>query len=269
MNNEENNENILRRAAVADCLSARISENTAAQQVDLIQWIFRHVSVPPGSRVLELCCGTGAQTIPLIERVGDSGRVVAVDVSRKALDTVDCKVGPERRECLSAIETNLDDLANALLRSGDPRGFNLAFCAYGLYYSKNASQVLDVMKERLSPSGRLVVVGPFGPNNEALFKFLEERGVTISDYVRYTSQDFMWKEVIPWATVNFNTVRIKVLVNPVRWDSAQNVLSYWQNSTFYMAERLAAVQMGLEEHFRGQPEFVNKKWIMLMEACNE
>lgn len=264
-----NNENILRRAAVADCLSARISENTAAQQVDLNQWIFRHVRVTPGAKVLELCCGTGAQTIPLIERVGDSGVVVVVDVSRKALDTVDSKVSTEKRGRLSLIEANLDDLASALQCNGDPRGFDLVFCAYGLYYSKNVGRVLDVVKERLSPTGMLVVVGPFGPNNEALFKFLVERGVTISEYVRYTSQDFMWKEVVPWATVNFNTVRIKVLVNPVRWQSAQNVLSYWQNSTFYMAERLTAVQAGLEEHFRRQPEFVNEKWIMLMEARHE
>lgn len=262
-------EKILIRAALADCLSTRIDENVTAQQVDLNQWIFNHVAVPSGGRVLELCCGTGAQTVPLVERVGDAGQVLAVDISRQALDTVAGKVLGNMRARLSLLEAGLDNLAGALQGSGDPRGFDLALCAYGLYYSKDTHRVLAVAAERLKPTGALVVVGPFGPNNGALFRFLEECGVPIPEYVRYTSQDFMWKEVMPWATLNFNTVRIKILVNPVRWQSVQNVVSYWQNSTFYIAERLANVQTALQEHFHNHAGFVNEKWIMLMEARHE
>ncbi|MFA6568255.1 MAG: class I SAM-dependent methyltransferase [Victivallales bacterium] len=262
-------EKILERAAAADCLSMRITENVAAQQVDLNNWIFSNINVSNGSKVLELCCGTGAQTSHLVERVGNTGRVVSVDISRKALDSIMGKTLPEYKSRLTLIESSLDDLSGALKGSGgNMDGFDMVFCAYGLYYGKDARSVMNAAMERLKPDGSMVIVGPFGPNNGALFSFLEQQQVKIPEYVRHTSQDFMCTEVIPWATVNFPLVKIRRLVNPVCWQSAQNVISYWRNSTFFDVERLPQVQAGLEEHFRTTPEFRNEKWIMLMEACH-
>jgi ubiquinone/menaquinone biosynthesis C-methylase UbiE len=262
-------EKILERAAAADCLSMRITENVAAQQVDLNNWIFTNVNVADGSKVLELCCGTGAQTAHLVDKVGETGKVVAVDISRKALDTIWEKTPFGLKSRLTLIEAGLDDLPAALQGAvGNIDGFDMVFCAYGLYYSKDAKNVMATAMKRLKPTGSMVIVGPFGPNNGALFSLLEQHKVKISEYVMHTSRDFMWTEVIPWATVNFPSIRIRTLVNPVHWHSAQNVISYWKNSTFFDADRLPQVQAGLEEHFRTQSVFTNEKWIMLLEACH-
>lgn len=51
------------------------------------------VAVRPGMQVLEVGCGTGRVTVDLglCERVGDSGRVVALDPSRTLLDRLEAK----------------------------------------------------------------------------------------------------------------------------------------------------------------------------------
>ena len=41
----------------------------------------------------------------------------------------------------------------------------MAFCAYGLYYSDAPESLLGILRDRLKDDGRIVVVGPFGPNN--------------------------------------------------------------------------------------------------------
>ena len=70
------------RATQSELLEQRIAENSASQQVDLATWIFERVHVKPGEKVLELCCGTGGQTLTMLERVGDNGHVTALDISR-------------------------------------------------------------------------------------------------------------------------------------------------------------------------------------------
>ena len=250
------NETIHARAASSDCLTQRIAENSAGQQTDLVEWIFERVPIPENADILELCCGTGAQTIRLAET---RGSVTAIDVSGKALETMLARLSPDQRERVKGVEASLDAVSEALPASA----FDLIFCAYGLYYSSDPVRTLDTVRQWLRPGGEIVVVGPFGPNNGALFEILERCGVAIPAYVKYTSQDFMTAAVLPWAGCHFETTQMHTLMNPVLWDSAEKILNYWQNSTFYAEDLRAAVEQALADFFRREKTFVNEKWIML------
>jgi ubiquinone/menaquinone biosynthesis C-methylase UbiE len=254
------------RAIQAELLEQRIAENSASQEIDLATWIFDRVTVQTGDRVLELCCGTGGQTLPLLHRVGNSGTVVALDISRKALDTLAAKAGENSRETLKLIESSLENFSSLLRQIGlQPQSFDLVFCAYGLYYSADARETLIEARSWLKPDGRIVVVGPFGPNNQPLFDLVRASGGTIAEPVTYSSERFMLQTVLPWAARNFAATSVHTMVNPVRWDSPERVLNYWQNTTFYDPEKRAAFEQLLQQHFAGQKTFVNEKWVMLLE----
>jgi len=153
------------RATQSELLEQRIAENAAAQEIDLPKWIFERVKVSPGDQVLELCCGTGGQTLPILDRVGDSGRVVAIDISRAALDALTSKAGA-RSSRLTCVETSLESFSSALTAAEIRDGFDLVFCAYGLYYSADALRTLREARSKLRAHGRIVVAGPFGPNKQ-------------------------------------------------------------------------------------------------------
>jgi hypothetical protein len=114
----------------------------------------------------------------------------------------------------------------------------------------------------LRPNGVLTVVGPFGPNNGPLFELLEDAGVTIPEFVRYTSDHFMIEAVVPFTARTFARIEITTLVNPVTWRTPEDVLGYWRNTTFYAADREAAVRSALERRFERASGFINEKWIM-------
>lgn len=255
----------------AECLEGRIQENIAAQQTDFNAWIFNQIKVCPGSHVLELCCGTGAQTLYFLRRVGNTGRVVAIDISNEALDILRSKVSQKEQASLSLIKSDLDQLDQSLVTNGIPPHpyFDIIFCSYGLYYSKDAKKVLSKLTPWLKPGGSLIIVGPFGPNNEPLFGLLTASGVVISDYIRYTSQDFMNDVVVPFGTLNFNTITIKTLVNKIFWRSKDHVLAYWMNSTFYDNKKNNRVCERLNKHFETEKVLINEKWIMLVIMKNE
>src|SRR5579864_2909337 len=100
---------MMSRATQSELLEQRIAENASSQEVDLATWIFQRMQVQPGDQVLELCCGTGGQTLPLLDRVGDKGHVVALDVSANALQTLTSKVPAGHSNRLTCVEGRLEN----------------------------------------------------------------------------------------------------------------------------------------------------------------
>lgn len=254
------------RATQAELLEQRIEENRASQTLDLATWIFDRIQIDPREQILELCCGTGGQTLPMLSLLGDGGRLLAVDISAEALETLRSKVGAIHSKKLTIVQASLDELPQALTQYGFRRpAFDLVFCAYGLYYSQNPKKTLDQAFTWLKPQGRIVVVGPYGPNNKPLFDLLEAGGVTLGEAVISSSSRFMLETVVPWAAQRFQSLRINTMVNPVRWATAERVLNYWRNSTFYQEETRPAVEALLARHFSERGEFVNEKWVIMVE----
>lgn len=246
-------------------LEQRIAENTAFQQIDLNQWIFERLSVRRDAHVLELCCGTGAQTVHFLKHIGESGSMSVVDISRPALDTLASRASFAAPK-LTLLQARLDNFPLALRESRyQPPFFDLIFCAYGLYYAENARRVLQESLGWLSPGGRLVIIGPFGPNNQPVFNLVRESGATLSPAVLDSSERFMLETVLPWAAQNFESISVHTLVNRVRWTEAERVLNYWENTTFYDPAKRLAFERLLRLHFDQHGEFINEKWIMMAE----
>ena len=253
------------RAIQTELLEQRIAENRASQEVDLVRWIFERIPLGESDRVLELCCGTGGQTLRMLSGLGEGGRVYAVDVSRDALTTLTERAAANRSK-LAALRATLDDFSGGLQNLGLERpSFDLIFCAYGLYYSSDARKTLDEAFSWLKRDGRIVVVGPFGPNNWQLFDLVRASGVTIPDPVISSSERFMNECVVPWGTVKFQSTQISTMVNPVRWATAERVMNYWQNTTFYSADHRQEFEKRLNRHFERHGEFTNEKWVMMVE----
>lgn len=260
-------ESIVKKARSAKLLDERVGQNVASQEINLVDWIFKRFQPGSGSKVLELCCGTGMQTRRLIEMVGSTGCVVGLDISKEALEKVQNSIPEEKKSRLHLIHNDMAAIREAL------RGvllkdctFDAVFCAYGLYYSSDVHSTLAQIKECIHPHGRVVIVGPFGPNNKPLFNLLKEAGMEIPAYVKWTSTDFMFTEVVPWCTLHFESLHINTCVNRVKWENMDSVMKYWENSTFYdMAYRDEVARL-LSGHFEEQSSFTNEKWVMMVES---
>ncbi len=261
---------IASRAQAAKLLEKRIAENVRGQRINLVQWIFKSLRVKTGWNVLELCCGTGSQTLQLLELVGASGRVIAVDVSSKALEKLRSKVSDELSKRLTTVESKMESFPVALKKLKNiPPSFDLVFCAYGLYYSEYPEKTLQDALKWLKAKGRVAIIGPYRSNNAPLFELLCQAGVEIPPFVKYTSQDFMEHTVIPWAIGLFRKITLYTVVNHITWSHPKDIINYWKNSTFYEDAKLSAVKQKVYYHFQYSCEFTNEKWIMIVEMAND
>ncbi len=60
----------------------------------------RRLSLAPGSRVLDVCCGSGASALAAAETVGADGQVVGVDLAERLLELARAKAA--QRQLMNA-----------------------------------------------------------------------------------------------------------------------------------------------------------------------
>lgn len=252
------------RASNTCYLEKRIAYNANNQTLDLNSWIFDNVVLPPDSKVLELCAGTGNQTLEFAKRLNSEGRVVALDISKHSLELIENKLPESKRNIVHTVFKSMDNLAE--LEGDYSKGyFDICFCAYGLYYTQDLQKTLRSVRKLLKTGGRIIIVGPFGKNNSNLFQFLQERGVQIPPVVTHSSQDFLYEKVMPWALKYCKKMTITTAENAVRWNRPEDLVDYWKCSTFFDSELLPSVEEGAIEYFKKNEYFVVNKHIAMID----
>ncbi|MGG1399504.1 demethylmenaquinone methyltransferase [Bacillus salipaludis] len=115
-----------------------------------IKWrkdTMNRMKVKPGSKALDVCCGTGDWTIALAEAVGPSGEVVGLDFSKNML-----KVGQEKVNQLGLNQIKLIH-GNAMELPFPDQSFDYVTIGFGLRNVPDYLQVLKEMNRVLKPGG--------------------------------------------------------------------------------------------------------------------
>ena len=116
----------------------------------------------PGEKVADVGCGGGRATFAAAEVVGESGSVVAFDVSRDALDTV------KTRSAERGV-TNVVTAQGDVQRDGIPGGpFDVVLNQFGLTFVSDLALTFRRMGEQLRPRGRCVFASWAGAERNPL-----------------------------------------------------------------------------------------------------
>jgi SAM-dependent methyltransferase len=247
-------------AAKTDYLEERIKQNEKNQSLDLNDWAFNKISGSDEKlSILELCCGTGKQSQKLLEKFPQS-QITCVDISKDSIEFIKNQAF-YNSEKINLVVAGLDEFVNKINEK-----YDLIFCSYGLYYAENTDLVISQLIESLNINGRLIILGPYGPNNESLFNLVENSGAKIDPSILYTCTDFMFDKVIKNTATKLNKVQIDTSVNYINWKSTNDLLTYWKNSTFYNLNSENKFKEILENHFKNNSTFTVEKHIMLFQG---
>jgi ubiquinone/menaquinone biosynthesis C-methylase UbiE len=106
--------------------------------------LVERVRVEAGDRVLDVACGTGAVSRVAAERVGDTGRVVGLDVNSAMLGVAQARLPQLEWRQASVLELPFAD-----------DEFNVVLCQFGLQFFPDRPTALREMRRVLAPGGRL------------------------------------------------------------------------------------------------------------------
>ena len=209
-------------ATKTSALQKRISSQKN-QTVDLNEWIFKKINVKKNPKILELCCGTGAQTKYLSKIMG-AGSLDCVDINQETV-TENYNVVTEER--INYHVSNIDEVDNYA-----PDSVDLIFTAYGFYYSEDSIALHNKLYKKLNKGGKFVIVGPVLGNNAELYEIMNQIGVKIPDNVLFSSEKFMLDMQIIFLN-HYDNVSFNRVLNRVEYRSSDDLLNYWRNTTFY------------------------------------
>ena len=115
----------------------------------------------PGERVLDVACGTGIVTSQLPALVGDTGKVVGLDLNAGMLAVARAKP--------SAVDWKEGDGAAMELADAS---FDLVICQHGLQFFPDRAAGVREMRRVLAPGGRAVVACWQGLERQTFFATL-------------------------------------------------------------------------------------------------
>jgi ubiquinone/menaquinone biosynthesis C-methylase UbiE len=114
-------------------------------------------SLPIGSRVLDVCCGSGASALPTAEVVGPTGKVIGVDLANQLLELARTKAVQRR---LGNIEFEVGDMLSLRFPTAS---FDAVVCVFGIFFVPDMAKAVSELWSRVRPGGKLVVT-TWGPN---------------------------------------------------------------------------------------------------------
>ena len=212
----------LTNAVETNALETRI-QSQSNQKIDLANWIGDNLNLNRNDKILELCCGTGGQTT-IFAREVDQGVIVCSDINPKSLEINRRNVSSER---ICYIESDLDGLPKLL-----DENFDVIFCGYGFYYSKNPDALFHQLLPHLNKGGKFVLVGPILGNNCELYALMEALNIDIPQPVIESSEHFMIDMQRMFLT-SLDDLMLRRVKNEVIFGSAEGLLRYWKKTTFY------------------------------------
>jgi ubiquinone/menaquinone biosynthesis C-methylase UbiE len=130
------------------------------------------VSLPIGSRVLDVCCGTGASALPAAEAVGPTGNVIGVDLAEELLALARTKAIQRR---LANIEFEIGDMLSLRFPN---ETFDAVVCVFGIFFLPDMAMAARELCRCVRPGGQLAVTtwGPnlFEPANDAFWRAIKD-----------------------------------------------------------------------------------------------
>jgi ubiquinone/menaquinone biosynthesis C-methylase UbiE len=155
------------------------------------------LSPPPGSSVLDVCCGAGASALPAAEFVGPKGKVIGVDLAQALLELARAKAAQRR---LGNIQFELGDLLSLRFPN---ESFDAVVCVFGIFFVPDMAAAVRELWRCVRPGGQLAVTtwGPnlFEPGNKAFW-----------DSVKDVRAD-LYKGFNPWDRINDPVSLMKIM----------------------------------------------------------
>jgi SAM-dependent methyltransferase len=249
----------------ATALQQRINAHGRYGSQDLNAWVFSHITVEPGSSVLDLGCGTGKQSLALAHATGESGKIVSVDVSPEALAAL--RSSAQSLGILSRIAlicSSLDDLAPRVERIH----FERVIGCYSLYYAHDPAKLFATIAAVLNPGGVFFFCGPAKDNNLALRDF--HWALKGEDAPPETDAAvFMEETGIELSNRYFGGCEVFRFSNPLRFDTAQALYDYWSSYNLYDEKLDVAFRTQAARHFESHPFFESIKRVVGVKAVKK
>lgn len=181
------------------------------------KYVMKEMNVKPGSKALDVCCGTADLSIQLSHAVGPYGEVVGLDFSENMLE-----VGKKKTENMANIHLIHGDAMNLPFEDDE---FDYVTIGFGLRNVPDYKHVLNELKRVVKPGGMVVCLETSQPtipvfkqlysfyfkNIMPLFGKLFAKSLQEYNWLQESTQNFPGKKELAqmFADVGYERIKYK------------------------------------------------------------
>jgi SAM-dependent methyltransferase len=230
-------------------LQTRLNANRTFGNFDFHAWIYEHYAFATGMDILDVGCGSGAQAIEALRRVGPDGSVTALDLSAESIAQLKTNSGAPPN--LQAEVGDMRELAPLVRERFRVKKYDLVHSTYALFYAGSHRLVLQAMRDSLKPGARMIVTTPAGPNG--LRRLVNQLGFQTPELEAI--DHFGTCVLEPYFRSAFTKVDIRLGQNLLRIPSAEAVTALYRSTAYYFPEaeesllKLVRAQIASDGHF--------------------
>jgi ubiquinone/menaquinone biosynthesis C-methylase UbiE len=240
----------------------RINAHDKFGSKDINDWIFQNLELAEGLSIVDLGCGTGRQSIPMAKAVSSSGSILAIDISIDSLSSLMAVAKNNNVENrITVLNTDLDNLETNLIENK----YDRVLSSFSIYYTKNPEKLFNVIYSTLKLGGIFFFCGPSSKNNSELKNFISTIKNSSEDKIS-GGADFMENAGQKIAGDLFGEVETFQFENPLMFDSADSLYSYWSSYNLYDGNIDAAFKEAAVKHFRTNNYFITNKRVIGVKA---
>ena len=232
------------RATATTFLEKRIEINRAYSSADFDVWLLERLSIRSGEDILDVGCGSGAQTIPFATLAGPTGGVFSLDISADSIALLRSRTPPQVR--VQAVAADMGDLADVIANVFTTKSYSLVHSSYALYYSPQRTRVFDAMRRALKPGGRCAIFTPNAPHGlvELAARFTEVPAA-VNESLRFGSEVLQ-----PYFEKNFPRYDVHHFHNVVSIPSADILIEFYRQTTYYDPKAEAKMRAAAGEEIK-------------------
>ncbi len=157
------------------------------------------LEVAAGMQVGDFGCGTGYFTFPLAEKVGQSGKIYALDILKEKLEAIESEAKVLGLSNIIAKRANLELVGGSKL---DGDSLDLVCLVNMLFQNKNKNLIIEEAARVLKKGGKILVVewnandSSFGPESELriskeeIFVLAQKSGLSVSREIKISDFHF-------------------------------------------------------------------------------
>lgn len=241
------------RATVTAFLEKRIEINRAYSSANFDAWLMQRLAVEPGEDILDVGCGSGAQTIPFAGIVGPTGSVSALDISAESVALLRSRLPAGAK--VQAAASDMGELMNLIANVFTVKRYALVHSSYALYYSSQRMRVLDVMRGVLKEGGRCAVFTPNEPHGlVTLAARFSDVPATVTESLRFGPAVLQ-----SYFATNFLRHDVHYFHNVVTVPSADVLIEFYRQTTYYDAQAEPKIRAEVEAEIARSGRYVYEK----------
>jgi ubiquinone/menaquinone biosynthesis C-methylase UbiE len=203
-------------------LQTRIDIHNQYGGRDIDQWMLELLQILPGTRILDVGCGTGKQCFSYLDYLQGKAEVTGGDVNEELLNQARLK----NEQLGSPVKfMNLD--FNHRFPLGD-NTFDLESCCFAIYYAEDIPFTIREMYRVLKPTGRLFTTGPMTTNKKLFYDIIRE--ATNKEIPPMPGSSRYGSMILATMQQTFRDVQVHIFENPLTFEAVEPFIAYTRAS---------------------------------------